>query len=306
MALVMASLWGAGVAAAETATCPPSAPLPGRELMLRAQTQAADRGLLWRVSRDGRDSFVYGSMHAGRPEWMALGPQTERALARTGVLALEVDVMDPAVQAALGAVTDGPPRRLPDDVAQALRAAWQAECLPPQDLQTGATEFRAMQLAVAQAQREGLFTLYGAEAALLMRNLRAQRPVVGLETVQTQLDTLLARDADEAAAMVRDVLADWRHPRAGLLLQRLARAWAQGDLSDLEAYADWCECMDQASQRQAFERQVMGRNPGMVQAFERLHANVSVFAAVGALHVIGPHGLPALLRARGFAVSRVF
>jgi len=289
-----------------TASCPPQATPPNRALLLQAQQQAADRGLLWRISRGGRDSFLYGTMHAGRAEWLALGPRTEASLARTGVLALEINVMDPAVQAALRDVTQGPPRRLPAELMQSLRAAWATECLPADDLLAGPTEFHVAQLAMAQAQRKGLFPLYGAESALLMRSLRTERPVVGLETVQTQLATLLARNDDEAETMVRDALADWRDPRAPQLLERLTRAWVQGDLKDLEAYADWCDCLNTPSEREAFARLVDGRNPGMADAIERLHAGVSVFAAVGALHLIGPQGLPVLLQARGFTVTRLF
>lgn len=274
--------------------------------MQRAQQQATDRGFLWRISRGGRDSFLYGTLHAGRAEWLALGPRTEASLARTGALALEINVMDPAVQVTLRDATQGPPRRLPTELMQSLRAAWATECLPPDELQAGPTEFHVAQLAVAQAQRQGLFPLYGAESALLMRSLRTERPVLGLETVQTQLATLLARSNEEAVDMVRGALADWRHPQAPQILERLTRAWAGGDLKDLEAYADWCECMDSPTDREAFARLVDGRNPGMADAIEREHARVSVFAAVGALHLVGPQGLPALLQARGFTVTRVF
>lgn len=288
------------------ASCPPEAAPPTRELLQRAQQQAVDRGILWRISRGGRDSFLYGTLHAGRAEWLALGPQTDAALARTGVLALEVNVMDPAVQAALREVTQGPARRLPAALMQSLREAWATECLAEEDLQTGPPEFHVTQLAMAQAQRQGLFPLYGAESALLLRSLRTERPLVGLETVQAQLAGLLARDDQEAEAMVREALDGWRHPRAQPILERLVRAWANGDLAELETYAEWCECLDSPSAREAFARLGDGRNPGMADAIERIHANVSVFAAVGALHLVGPQGLPALLAARGFTVTRVF
>lgn len=279
---------------------------PSRALMVQAQQQAADRGLLWRISRGGRDSFLYGTVHAGRADWLALGPQTEASLARTGVLALEINVMDPAVVAALREATQGPPRRLPAELLQSLRAAWAAECLPVESLETGPAELHVLQLAMAQAQRLGLFPLYGVESALLMRSLRSERPVAGLETVQAQLGGLLARSNEEAADLVREALADWRDPRASQILERLTRAWAAGDLKDLEAYPTWCECMNTPTEREAFARLLDGRNPGMVDAIERLHAGVSVFAAVGALHMVGPQGLPALLQARGFTVSRLF
>lgn len=309
LAVAFAGLYSAGQAIAAPPAadnCPPQAVAPTRELIRQAQQQATDRGLLWRLSRGGRESYLYGTLHAGRPDWLALGPQTDAALARTGVLALEINVMDPAVQAALREVTQGPSRRLPADLMQALRAAWAAECLPVDDLAQGATEFQVTHLAIAQAQRQGLFPLYGAESALLMRSLRTERPVVGLESVQTQLDSLLARSETEAVEMVREALADWRDPRAPQILERLTRAWASGDLQDLETYADWCECLQTPTERETFARLLDGRNPGMANAIERLHAEVSVFAAVGALHLIGPQGLPALLRAKGFTVSRVF
>ena len=92
IALAMAGLCTTGsakAATADAASCPPQATAPTRELLLKAQQQAADRGLLWRISRGGRDSFLYGTMHAGRAEWLALGPRTEASLARTGALALE-------------------------------------------------------------------------------------------------------------------------------------------------------------------------------------------------------------------------
>lgn len=64
--------------------------------------------------------------------------------------------------------------------------------------------------------------------------------------------------------------------------------------------------MNTPAARAAYARLVDGRNPGMVDAIERLHADASVFAAVGALHMAGPQRLPALLKARGFVVRRVF
>ncbi len=290
----------------DTSSCPPQAQPPSREQMQKARQQATDRGFLWRISRDGRESYLYGTIHAGRPEWFALGPRTEVSLSRTGALALEINVTDPAVLGALREAMQGPSRALPAELTQSLRAAWAAECLPSADLEQGAAEVLVTQLAVAQAQRQGLFPLYGAESVLLMRSLRTERPVVGLESVQTQLSALMARSDDEAATMVREMLAELQRPRAVRSMERLTRAWAARDLKDLEAYADWCDCLHTPTERETYARLVDGRNPGMAEAIGRLHANVSVFAAVGALHMVGPQGLPTLLEAKGFKVQRVF
>jgi uncharacterized protein len=300
-----APAWAAGSAPVGDA-CPPEPELPNRVLMLKAQQQAADRGFLWRLSRGGRDSFLYGTLHAGRPEWFALGPQTEAALSRTGVLALEINVTDPAEQSVFREAMQAPPRALPPALAQGLAAAWRAECLPMADLARGAAELHVMQLGAAQAQRRGLFALYGAETVLLMRSLRVQRPVMGLESARTQLSALLARTVADAAVLVGAALAELQRGQTASSIDRLTSVWASGDAQALDSYGEWCDCLNSDTERAAFARLVDARNPGMADAIEQTHAQVSVFAAVGMLHVAGPQGLPALLRARGFAVTRVF
>ena len=295
-----------GAHAQSANACPPTADMPDQQLLMRAQQQAADRGFLWRISRGGRDSFVYGTIHAGRAEWFALGPRVEAALFRTGLLALEVNLTDPRVLQSLQQVMKQPARTMAADVTRSLRDAWAGECLAVADLETGPVELHVTQLAVARAQREGLFPLYGAESVLLMRSLAAQRPVAGLERIEAQLEALLARDPAEAEAMVRASLKELDDPRAQQVLRRLVGAWNSSDLDDLERYSDWCGCLETESQREQHARLIDARNPGMAAEIDRLHQEVSVFAAVGALHMTGPAGLPALLAARGFKVSRVF
>ena len=76
---------------------------------------AKDHGFLWRVARDGRSSYLYGTIHAAKAEWMFPGPLTLAALAASDTLALELDVLDPDVQAgsrrALRAHAEEPRRR---------------------------------------------------------------------------------------------------------------------------------------------------------------------------------------------------
>ena len=68
--------------------------------------------------------------------------------------------------------------------------------------------------------------------------------MVGLESVQTQLAALMARDDAEASTMVRESLAELQRPRTARSMERLARAWEVGDLNELETYADWCDCVN--------------------------------------------------------------
>ena len=82
--------------------CPPAAAPLDAERFARGLRDAVDHGFLWRIVKDGRTSFLYGTIHAARVEWMFPGPAHERgAGARATSLALELDVLDPGIRARL-------------------------------------------------------------------------------------------------------------------------------------------------------------------------------------------------------------
>jgi hypothetical protein len=79
--------------------CPPAAPPLGAEQFQAGLRDATDHGFLWRIVKEGRTSYLYGTIHAARLEWMFPGPRTAAALAASDALALELDVLDPDIQA---------------------------------------------------------------------------------------------------------------------------------------------------------------------------------------------------------------
>jgi len=60
----------AWTAAAEN-ECPPEPKPLSPEMLSAAQRQARDRGFLWRVSKDGHSSYLYGTLHVGREAWLS-------------------------------------------------------------------------------------------------------------------------------------------------------------------------------------------------------------------------------------------
>ena len=97
-ALVGALLHGAGLAQTPASSCPPTAGEPTSAQLQAGAAAARDRGFLWRLRRDGRESWLYGTVHVARFEWMFPGPLIMTALTASDTIALELDVLDPDIQ----------------------------------------------------------------------------------------------------------------------------------------------------------------------------------------------------------------
>lgn len=288
--------------------CPPSTQVPSAAQVQAAQQAAQDRGFLWRISKDGRHSWLFGTMHLGRLEWLFPGPKLRAALGAADVLALELDITDPAVAQAIGAWAAGQADALALTPALQERLARQvaAACLATGALDGQHPVLRAVTLAVLAARWEGLDAGFGQEVALAGAARSLKLPVLSLETVELQMATLIPSDPAEATEVLVQTLEQLESGAARRVSARLAETWAGGRLDELAQYERWCECITSDEDRAFLRRLNDERNPGLADRIDALHLDGRrVFAAVGALHMTGPQALPALMAQRGYAVEKI-
>jgi len=303
----LAALLAATVAAAQqpALSCPPPPQPPSAEQVQAAQQRARDRGFLWRVQRDGRSAWLFGTIHLGRPMWLFHGPQLRQALAASDTLALEIDVSDTAalMQAAATAPAAGP---LSASLRQRLERLAVAACLPPQLMAQQHPVMQLTTLAVMAARWDGLDAAYGQEFLLTAHARAAHLPVVALETPERQMQALIPPAGTPLEGLISRGIDQLEQGVARRVTARLVAAWERGDLAELEDYERWCDCVASADERALMRRLNDERNPAMAERIDALHRDGKrVFVAVGALHMTGPQGLPKLLRERGYSVERV-
>jgi len=273
--------------------------------MQAAQRDARDRGFLWRFSKQGRSSYLFGTLHVGKLPWVFAGPRLRDAIARTDTLVLELDVLDPELQ------SHPPPAAtallpLPETMRARLSRQVAAACLPEQALQRFNPLLQAVTLTVLSARWEGLDAGFAQEIVLASAARAQQRPIVALESAQSQMALLLPSDPDEARHLLDQALEQLERGRTRPLLRRLAEVWSEGRLSELENYASWCECADSAEDRAFLRRLNDDRNAPMAERIDALHGQGKrLLVAVGALHMTGEQGLPRLMAARGYVIERL-
>lgn len=246
----------------------------------------------------GARGWLFGTIHAlpDGADWQT--PALDAALADAGVLVVEVAELGDTAAATrtFEAVSDSPGllpllQRVQPGERATLAAALERADLDEADFAT--TESWAAALEIARAARAGEAG-NGADRALLARGL----PAVGLESHAEQFavfDRLAA--ADQAVLLVEAA----RDAGSGTE-RRLAEAWLTGDLVALETEAERGILADPELRQALLTRRNQawaGRIAGLLAQDRR------PFVAVGAAHMLGEEGLPALLAARGYTVRRI-
>ena len=155
----------------------------------------------------------------------------------------------------------------------------------------------AIILTRAQSADLGVTTEFGVEAQL--RELMAGKPVIGLETAQTQLERFDALPNAAQDTMLRLSLRP-TDPRADF--QAMVTAWLTGDLATLEAdMADGI--MADKRLRVALLDEPNAAWAGQIAT--HIRAKKRPFIAIGTAHLLGEQSVLALLSAQGMTVSRV-
>lgn len=259
---------------------------------------------LWQVTApDGRPAgWLFGTIHTlpDGAKWRT--PAIERAIVDADLLVVEAkDLEDSGKLAAtftrLSHTTDMPAlsERVPTALEPRLRALLAKGGYREADFKAVETWAAAITLSQVTDEARGE---NGVDRALL-KDFRA-RPIADLEGVEAQFrifDTLPEADQRDllGALLEEDTMTS-------VETERLVKLWLAGDMEAIAREGDEGMLSD-PELKQAL---LTGRNEAWADKLVALYAaGKKPLVAVGAAHLAPPGGLPELLQAKGYRVTRV-
>jgi uncharacterized protein YbaP (TraB family) len=273
---------------------------------------AALSPLLWHANgEEGRGSlFLLGSVHLGTPDSSWLNAAVAEAYERSDELVVEIDLsrVSPAEAAAAtqryGTLPPGQTLASvvsPETYAE-LRQFLNARGLAVESFGSVKPWLVATSVALMHLQEAGLDAQFGVDRQFIGR-AEGRKPIVPLETVESQLEMMDSLAPEIQELLLADALT--RVDEVEIEPAQMVESWQHGDE---EALADlFFGALEQHPEfAPLYEKLYFERNEAMTRRLAELAGDGKTrFTVIGAGHMVGPRGIPALLAARGFRVERI-
>ncbi len=274
----------------------------------QAATAAADPAV-WRMTgARGGEVTLLGSMHVLRPSDYPLPPTVDALIERADdiVMELDLDDIDAATQQRVILGTAMLPQGtvlanvVDDGVYRLVQQQTAALGIDLKLLERFEPWFLAVTLLDQGMRKFGFEAERGLEQYVLGEARRRAKEIVGLETLQFQIGIFDSLPPQQQQAMLEQTLAEI--DEAETALRAMVAAWREGELESLSA-----ELLDDFDDFPGlYDTLVTERNAAWVPQLERLLTDGRRhLVVVGALHLVGPDNVIALLGARGHQVERV-
>lgn len=261
---------------------------------------------LWHVQGRGGDVYLLGSVHILPPDVQWRSPAIRAALKRTDIFVFEVPQDEQSIAklqqmiAARGYLPPGQNLRglLPPALRPDYDAAVTASGLPPSAIETMRPWLAALQIMFAQIAKQNFSAENGVDSQLAGEAVRTGKPVRYLETIEQQFALLAPEDRSLEMEEFEAGLKDLRDVISGV--QPMVTAWSKGDVKALHELINGELDKFPAARKALLDDRNRAWLP-KIQAM--LGEKRTFFIAVGAGHLTGAQGLPALLRAAGYKIE---
>lgn len=277
-------------------------------LVLASVWTARAESSVWVVSSGTSTLYLAGSCHVLRAADYPLPPEFNQAYQRADRLAFEVSLEEmkkPGVEEMLrscAVYTNG--TTIHDHLSSQAYARVQDFCrkrdYPLARLQTCRPWALAMTLMMLELKRIGVQPTNGVEYAFDARARADGKPVEGLETVAEQVGFLTLIDKGMDDEQIRQTIAELED--LDTTMSDVVAAWRTGDEKKLQAIL-LKAFTDSPKLYQALladrNRKWIGKIEGYLKSRER------VLVIVGAAHLVGEDGVVALLRKKGYTVTKL-
>ncbi len=261
---------------------------------------------LWHIKTGQGEVYMLGAVHVLPADVRWRTPQISRALSRSDVFVFEVPEDAKALEELQGKIQAN--GYLPAD--ESLRAKLHPEALPDYDTAVAASGLPAagvdrerpwlagIQLMFAQMRKLNYAASNGVDSTLMQDAAKAHREMRYFETIAEQFAILAPDDPKLELQEFESGLKDLRDLSGGV--QPMIKAWGEGDQAKLDELING----DLSDFPQARKTLLDDRNQRWVPQIEAMLKEKHVFfITVGAGHLTGAAGVPALLRADGYKVD---
>lgn len=275
-------------------------------LLVLGGTSRADPPL-WKVEGPGAEVDLFGSIHllSGATRWRS--PAFDAELAKADALWFEIPLGTGSQAEAMrlmqakGMLPAGETLQglLPPELWTRVSVLAAREGLPGPVLQRVKPWLAELELTLLFYQRQGYREDLGVEAQVNAAAPAGARREA-FETLEEQVDLFADDPLPEQVSSLKETLDEIdTDPR---IFDRAADAWRRGDVAALKR-----EVVDRVREEDAtlYRRLLADRNRRFAARIEALarSGRGHVFVVVGAGHLVGPDGVPALLRRDGLKVE---
>lgn len=261
---------------------------------------------LWHVTGESGEVYLLGSIHVLPPHVRWRTAPINMALSRAEIFVFEVPEDAAAVAELQGLIQKNgflpPDQKLRDLLHPKFRADYDAAVRSSGLDAAGVDRERpwlaGIQLMFAQISKLKYAASNGVDSVLMEEAVRNSKSIRYFETIADQFALLAPDDRDLELEEFESGLDDLRDVSAGI--RPMVTAWANGDQAKLDELING----DLDKFPKARKMLLDDRNMRWVPQIEAMLKEKHVFfITVGAGHLTGPRGVPALLRKAGYRVQ---
>ncbi|RAJ81787.1 hypothetical protein CLV59_10410 [Chitinophaga dinghuensis] len=265
-------------------------------------SQAQESSLLWKISGKGlkQPSWLYGTYHLLCKDEINISPAAKQAFANASTLYLEMNMADPKFAANMQQMLAPKPE---NDLRKAMSASdFQVFSTYIRDsFHMDATQlihFKPLVLISLLMVHHMSCPPTGVEQEFIEMAKAANKPVAGLESLETQLKIF---DIIPDSIQMADIIKDIKDPEAARIRdEQTKKYYASGDVDKIFDYA-----LGESSFADYATILLYNRNKNWIPVIADAASKGSTFFAFGAGHLGGEEGVIKLLRKQGYTVEPV-
>jgi uncharacterized protein YbaP (TraB family) len=270
-----------------------------------AQTKPA-RGFIWTVERDGRTSWLVGSLHVLTQDAYPLPAAMDTAFGRAKTLMEETDINELSspemigIVATKGLFTNGETLEsvLPPAAYAQLSQRMTATGLPMEMLKMMRPWMAELTLSGLELQRAGFDPELGIDVHYRRKAAGNGMALSMLETAAEQIDYLAGLPMELQVAQLQKTLEEGDTELKEV--REIAAAWRAGDATAIEQLL----LKGMKESPAYYQSLVVNRNRRWLPRIESCLTTGNCFIVVGAAHMVGSDGLIAMLKQKGYRIAQ--